>query len=531
MKRKKVSYNSPVGMRQGQLILCALVSSFFICGNISGTTTAYGEERVSTPSEAYSVSEGEYSFREASGYSYEKSTGELLILNEEGLKEIDEGNTGIDFLTVKKIAFGDEIKALDKPMFAGLPGLSELDLNKVSSIAGFSFTLCENLEKINGPELSYIGKHAFSNNNALKEASFPKLKEVSDSAFYNCTALEKLELPEAEKLGRMSFASCPELSEGKLPMIREIGAYAFTGDSRLRLEMPEYAPHVGNNDSLKDVRELCIHEEAKLYDEGLYAGYSDRISIIADDFKIPESALPEVGKTAVMSFENKPSSHEKYIAALEWDPEDESFLEDRAYTATVRLEDTGREHFTFFGFDTSGIGSDKIEDIHYNEAEDSLTVRFKSLHEDIKEEPTLPDKEPESDKETSEGGSESGSEGGLEGGDHSGDTDHDEMIKRHHRGKPSGGRHVRGALYGEWSSEGEGASARWHFSTGGRMLRDEWAYLYNPYAKDRDKSFGLFRFDEEGVMLTGIYTDSSGRRFYLNPVSDGTMGILVKGPF
>ena len=38
-----------------------------------------------------------------------------------------------------------------------------------------------------------------------------------------------------------------------------------------------------------------------------------------------------------------------------------------------------------------------------------------------------------------------------------------------------------------------------------------------------------YRFDEKGYMLTGWFTDINGKKFYLNPVSDGTRGSMKTG--
>lgn len=38
-----------------------------------------------------------------------------------------------------------------------------------------------------------------------------------------------------------------------------------------------------------------------------------------------------------------------------------------------------------------------------------------------------------------------------------------------------------------------------------------------------------FRFDEKGYMMTGWYTDADGKKYYLNPVSDGSRGSMKLG--
>lgn len=51
----------------------------------------------------------------------------------------------------------------------------------------------------------------------------------------------------------------------------------------------------------------------------------------------------------------------------------------------------------------------------------------------------------------------------------------------------------------------------------------QWGYL--PYGG----KFAWYYFDQNGYMMTGWYTDASGRTYYLNPVSDGTRGRMMTG--
>lgn len=83
-----------------------------------------------------------------------------------------------------------------------------------------------------------------------------------------------------------------------------------------------------------------------------------------------------------------------------------------------------------------------------------------------------------------------------------------------------------GSVTGTWSCQTDG---RWSFASGGRTYRNEWAYIYNPYAKDGQSSTDWFHFGADGFMTTGWYTDEDGNTFYLNPVSDNTQGRMFTG--
>lgn len=83
---------------------------------------------------------------------------------------------------------------------------------------------------------------------------------------------------------------------------------------------------------------------------------------------------------------------------------------------------------------------------------------------------------------------------------------------------------------GSWSQQADG---RWTFTdASGTMYRNMWAAVYNPYANTAAgaRSYDWFRFDENGFMMTGWFTDPADQNlYYLNPVSDGTCGRMVTG--
>lgn len=83
-----------------------------------------------------------------------------------------------------------------------------------------------------------------------------------------------------------------------------------------------------------------------------------------------------------------------------------------------------------------------------------------------------------------------------------------------------------GSVTGIWTNTESGI---WTFNSEGHPYADEWAFIHNPYAAENQSSADWFRFDEDGHMITGWYTDTDGKQYYLNPVSDGTRGSMVTG--
>lgn len=79
---------------------------------------------------------------------------------------------------------------------------------------------------------------------------------------------------------------------------------------------------------------------------------------------------------------------------------------------------------------------------------------------------------------------------------------------------------------GNWTRNPDGS---WSFSAGNTTYRNAWGYIYNPYGNQNAGEGGWFRFDEEGRMLTGWFRDGDGSWYYLNPVSDGSLGKMLTG--
>ena len=70
----------------------------------------------------------------------------------------------------------------------------------------------------------------------------------------------------------------------------------------------------------------------------------------------------------------------------------------------------------------------------------------------------------------------------------------------------------------------------WRFAdTSGNIKVNTWTAAYNPYAVAGQQNYDWFRFDINGNMVTGWFTDVDGNRYFLNPLSDGTLGRMMTG--
>lgn len=97
----------------------------------------------------------------------------------------------------------------------------------------------------------------------------------------------------------------------------------------------------------------------------------------------------------------------------------------------------------------------------------------------------------------------------------------------------SGGRQTSAAEAGHWESRtSEDGRVLWVYLSdrnNGVMYAGSWAYLYNPFAADRQPSYGWFHFGTDGFMDTGWFTDTDGNRYYLDTAQNGIRGMALTG--
>lgn len=82
---------------------------------------------------------------------------------------------------------------------------------------------------------------------------------------------------------------------------------------------------------------------------------------------------------------------------------------------------------------------------------------------------------------------------------------------------------------GKWI---QNAAGKWLFTDNKRTYANEWAAVHNPYADTAkgQSAFDWFRFDQNGYMVTGWFTDAKdGNTYYLHATSDGTLGRMYTG--
>ena len=81
---------------------------------------------------------------------------------------------------------------------------------------------------------------------------------------------------------------------------------------------------------------------------------------------------------------------------------------------------------------------------------------------------------------------------------------------------------------GSWA---KGTDGRWQYTVNNEALKNRWAAVYNPYADVAagQSAFDWFRFDSDGFMVSGWFTDADGNVYYLHAATDGTQGRMYTG--
>lgn len=74
-------------------------------------------------------------------------------------------------------------------------------------------------------------------------------------------------------------------------------------------------------------------------------------------------------------------------------------------------------------------------------------------------------------------------------------------------------------------------NGKWNYRVGETNIANKWAAIFNPYADTSkgQEAFSWFRFDAEGNMVTGWFTDTDGNVYFLHNVSDNTLGRMYTG--
>lgn len=130
---------------------------------------------------------------------------------------------------IENISFGKKVTALPEGIFYNSQRLEYINIPKnITSIGGFAFGYCPNLEHINfeavrcenaATEINGKMRSAFEGSDALYEVTFgPKVEILADYLFQDCRGLTRVTIPKkATRIGSYTFAECESLARITIP--------------------------------------------------------------------------------------------------------------------------------------------------------------------------------------------------------------------------------------------------------------------------------------------------------------------------
>ena len=114
--------------------------------------------------------------------------------------------------------------------------LNSISLPDVQTIGNDAFRGCENITKLDAPQVQTIGDWAFAYSK-IKELELPEARTLGWVAFFVCEDLVSVKLPKATNLNQQAFDLCPNLTRVELLAEEEIvfGKEVFDNPNNINL--------------------------------------------------------------------------------------------------------------------------------------------------------------------------------------------------------------------------------------------------------------------------------------------------------
>lgn len=147
------------------------------------------------------------------------------------------GCTGLTKL--REVNLPSTVKAVKDEAFSGCSMLSNISLPNVETIGARAFLLCASLTSLSLDNVKEIGNSAFAMSSSanwhpslgisggLTSISMPKVTTIGGWAFSGCSQLQYISIPNATSVGSYAFANCKELSTIDLRSVKELGEGTF----------------------------------------------------------------------------------------------------------------------------------------------------------------------------------------------------------------------------------------------------------------------------------------------------------------
>lgn len=423
--------------------------------------------------------------------------------------------------TLKTLTFQGDVGSIGDNAFSEAVCLKSATFEgNVTSIGMNAFVKCNKLESvIFEGEVETIGDQAFQGCEKVKTMTFKKgVKHIGASTFMRCSSLTDASFAKkVETIGKEAFSGC-SFTNLFFEQNVKIGEQAF-----FECEALESLTFGGNVEEIGFAAFFETPKLKKVIFEGNIANidvdafdlYGEmRTFVFRGDRKIlRKEMIDECGNVTGLEFEGK-------IGTIEADAftgctqlttvtfqDDIEQIGDRAFCGCVQLSKI------CFGTDVPKIGADVfLNTLFAMDQEKGIVVPNEQVRAYRSQWPEwadyitglLPEDTP------------------AVGTDDDDDKDSGTVVTAKTAALPSY------AVKGTWTKSENG---NWRFiDEAGTVYRNRWVYAFNPYADGGKRSYDWFYFNENGVMLTGWFTDpADGNIYYLNPESDGRRGAMAVG--
>ncbi|MGN0469132.1 MAG: leucine-rich repeat domain-containing protein [Acutalibacteraceae bacterium] len=165
-------------------------------------------------------------------YTYDSSTGELVISGTGEMDDYDSGMSPFRNSSIKSVVIEDGVTSIGDYAFPICKTLTSITIgNSVTSIGFRAFISCSGLKSITIPDsVTSIGHSAFIECTGLTSVTISdSVTSIEDMAFYMCTGLTSITIPDSvTSIGSSAFNGCTGLTSITIPdSVTSIGGNTF----------------------------------------------------------------------------------------------------------------------------------------------------------------------------------------------------------------------------------------------------------------------------------------------------------------
>lgn len=153
---------------------------------------------------------------------------------------------------LKSVSIADSVKVIRWQMFNGCSSLTDIKMDKVTTIESGAFDGCSSLTSIEIPSgVTELGEASFAGCSSLKSVKIPDgVTTIEANVFLNCSSLTSIKIPDkVTSIGFRAFSGCSSLTNIEIPAgVTNIGTSAFENCSNLTgIKLPSGVTNIGNS--------------------------------------------------------------------------------------------------------------------------------------------------------------------------------------------------------------------------------------------------------------------------------------------